>query len=462
MGRLGRKLGCLAILLIAMGNYCVGFTSDPDSPEDSVYYEFIPDISYDSIESKLKALQGEVELNLTPKVKAFIDYFTVRNREYTKKAIANANFYFPIFEHYLAKHGLPEELKYLSIIESGLNPRAISRAGAAGLWQFVPSTGRLYKLHQDWYVDERMDPYKATEAACRYLKELYGYFNDWELALAAYNSGPGRVRRAIRRSGYKKKFWEVYRYLPRETRSYVPQYVAILYALNHADEYNLFIDEPNYRMDYDTVMVSQYFHMPTFADQINVCLDDFVKLNPHIKHEALPENVKNFALKVPSDVYASVVSQRTFLYDTAGKVGKAQIEYKARNSVGSTYGRDRIVHRVRSGDVLGKIAMKYRVRVSDIRKWNRLNGNLIRIGQRLNIWVLPQYNKGLYSKPVARTVQKPVNLDGKKVHYVQPGDTLWDISRLYDGLTVERIKKLNNLTNSSIKPGQPLVIGEAD
>lgn len=462
MGRLGRKLGCLAILLIAMGNYCVGFTSDPDSPEDSVYYEFIPDISYDSIESKLKALQGEVELNLTPKVKAFIDYFTVRNREYTKKAIANANFYFPIFEHYLAKHGLPEELKYLSIIESGLNPRAISRAGAAGLWQFVPSTGRLYKLHQDWYVDERMDPYKATEAACRYLKELYGYFNDWELALAAYNSGPGRVRRAIRRSGYKKKFWEVYRYLPRETRSYVPQYVAILYALNHADEYNLFIEEPNYRMDYDTVMVSQYFHMPTFADQINVCLDDFVKLNPHIKHEALPENVKNFALKVPSDVYASVVSQRTFLYDTAGKVGKAQIEYKARNSVGSTYGRDRIVHRVRSGDVLGKIAMKYRVRVSDIRKWNRLNGNLIRIGQRLNIWVLPQYNKGLYSKPVARTVQKPVNLDGKKVHYVQPGDTLWDISRLYDGLTVERIKKLNNLTNSSIKPGQPLVIGEAD
>lgn len=462
MGRFESSFWAAIIFFAGLTSGFTGSATDPDSPSDSIYYEYLPDISYDTIEVKLQALEGEVELNLTPKVKAFIDYFTVRNREYTRKAMANANFYFPIFEKYLKQYGLPEELKYLSIIESGLNPRAISRAGAAGLWQFVPSTGRIYKLHQDWYVDERMDPYEATEAACKYLKELYSYFNDWELALAAYNSGPGRVRRAIRRSGYKKKFWEIYRYLPRETRSYVPQYVAILYALNYAEEHNLFIEEPNYQMDYDTVLVSQYFHMPTFADQINVCMEDFVKLNPQIKHEALPENVKNFALKVPADMYASIVDQRKFLYDTAGKVGKKQLEYRARNSIGSTYGRDRIIHRVKSGDVLGKIAMKYRVRVSDIRKWNRLSGNLIRIGQRLNIWVLPQYNKGLYSKPVAKTVQKPVNLDGKKVHYVQPGDTLWDISRLYEGLTVEQLKKLNNLSNNSIKPGQPLVIGEAD
>ena len=140
-------------------------------------------------------------LNLTPKVRGFIDYFTVRNRAYTLKAAQDAYYYFPIFEKYLKKYNLPQELKYLSIIESGLNPRAISRAGAAGLWQFVPSTGRIYKLHQDWYVDERLDPYAATEAACKYLKELYSYFNDWELALAAYNSGPGRVRESY------KKIW---------------------------------------------------------------------------------------------------------------------------------------------------------------------------------------------------------------------------------------------------------------
>ncbi len=434
-----------------------------DSPEDSILYEFIPDVTYEVIESRLSILENEVPLNFTPKVKGFIDYFTIRNRDYTRRAAENAYFYFPIFEKYLKKHNLPEELKYLSIIESGLNPRAISRAGAAGLWQFVPSTGRMFKLHQDWYIDERLDPYEATEAACIYLKELYTYFDDWELALAAYNSGPGRVRTAIRRSGYKKKFWEIYRYLPRETRSYVPQYVAILYALNHAEEHNMFIEEPNFQVSYDTVHVSQYFHIPTLADQLNVCMDDFVKLNPQIMRDALPEGVKDFALKVPVETRERIITERLFLYDTAGKVGKKELEYQSRNSVGSTFGRDRIVHRVRSGDVLGKIAMQYRVRVSDIRKWNRLSGNLIRVGQRLNIWVLPNYHKGLTAQPIAKTVQPhSVNLNGKKVHYVQQGDTLWDISRLYEGLTIDKIKQLNNLKNSSIKPGQPLVIGEAD
>ena len=177
--------------------------------------------------------------------------------------------------------------------------------------------------------------------------------------------------------------------MPRETRSYVPQYVAILYALNHAEEHNIFIEEPNYKVSYDTVHVSQYFHIPTFADQINICVDDLQKLNPQIKRNALPEGVKDFALRVPEDVRDMIVSERAFLYDTAGKVGKKELEYLSRNSVGSTFGRDRIVHRVRSGDVLGKIAMRYHVRVSDIRKWNRLSGNLIRVGQRLNIWVLP-------------------------------------------------------------------------
>ncbi len=429
---------------------------------DSVSYEFIPDVTYATIETRLGLLENEIPLNLTPKVKGFIDYFTIRNRDYTRKAAEDAYFYFPIFEKYLKEYNLPQELKYLSIIESGLNPRAISRANAAGLWQFVPSTGRMFKLHQDWYVDERLDPYEATEAACKYLKELYTYFDDWELALAAYNSGPGRVRTAIRRSGYKQKFWEIYRYLPRETRSYVPQYVAILYALNYGSEHNLFIEEPNFQVNYDTVHVSQYFHIPTFANQLNICVEDLEKLNPQIMWSALPDGVKNFALKVPYDVREKIISERAFLYDSASKVGKKELEFLARNSIGSTFGRERIVYKVRSGDVLGKIAMKYHVRVSDLRKWNRLNGNLIRVGQRLNVWVLPNYYKELKAQPIARSVQPPVNLNGKKVHYVQQGDTLWGISRLYEGLTIDKINQLNNLKNSSIKPGQPLVIGEAN
>ncbi|MDA0196581.1 MAG: LysM peptidoglycan-binding domain-containing protein [Bacteroidetes bacterium] len=452
------------ILVIAIG-HCFqmsGLAQEIESEEDSVVYDFIPDVHYDSIQNRLLQITSDMPLHFNTKVKGFIDYFTVRNREYTRNALANSNYYFPIFEKYLKQYGLPDDLKYLSIIESGLNPRAISSASAVGLWQFVSSTGSYYDLHQDWYIDERMDPYAASEAACKYLKQLHDYFDDWELALAAYNSGPGRVRRAIRRSGYKKGFWEIYPWLPRETRSYVPQFVAITYALNFAAEHNIFIEEPNYAIDYDTVLVSKYFHLPTFADQINVCMDDLEKLNPHVKRGALPENTHNFDLRIPIESKEFVVSNRSMLYDTASKVGQKELDYLSRSSVGSTYGRDQIRYIVKSGDVLGTIAIKYGVRVTDLMKWNNLSGNLIRIGQNLNVWVLPTYYSRLNSKPIAKTVQTPVELDGKKIHYVEPGDTLWDISRMYEGLTVERLRQLNELDNNNIKPGMPLVIGDSD
>ena len=404
---------------------------------------------------------NEIPLVFNVKVKSFIDYFTIRDRGYTKKVLANKNLFFPLFEEILAEYGMPDELKYLSIIESGLRPNAISRVGAAGLWQFMPATGKAMGLNQSWYIDERMDPEKATRAACRYLRSLYSMFGDWEMALAAYNTGPGNVRKAIRRSGYKKTFWEVYNYLPRETRSYVPQFVAMIYTLKYTDEHNFNLNEIElrYPIEHDTIWVSNYMHMETLANQINLCEDDLLLLNPQIIRGAIPEKTINYPLKVPQDLVIEIRKNKAELLDSAGKVGKKELEYLARNTPGSTFGRTRHIHRVRSGDVLGKIAQRYHVRVSDIKKWNRLNSNMIRVGQGLTIWILPHYSSKTKENYVVKSVPKQTKLViGGTYHMVQSGESLWSISMLYADLSVDKIKKLNNLTSSAIQPGQKLLI----
>lgn len=424
-----------------------------------VIYDTYPDVTYSEIEDRIAELEQTIPLEFNDRVRSFVDFFTIKNREYTVGVLNRKDRYFEVFEPILAKYNMPDELKYLAIVESGLRSNAVSRANAVGPWQFISSTGKMYGLKGNWYVDDRMDPYQATDAAARHLQDLYNMFDDWELAMAAYNCGPGNVRKAIRRSGYKKKFWEIYRYLPRETRGYVPQFVAMVYVMNHAEDHNLFPTEVEYQMDFDTVMVSQYFHLETFANQLNLCLDDLLMLNPDIKRGALPEGTRNYALKVPLDLKDTIVANRTFLYDTAGKVGKKELEYLARNTPGSTYGRQKQVYRVRSGDVLGTIARRYHVRVSDIKKWNNLRSNMIRIGQRLAIWVLPTYNsqtKNLY-RATARTNNQP-DLNGKKVYHVKTGDSLWSISRSTNQ-SIETIKELNQLKSNNIQPGQALIIG---
>ncbi|RLD20752.1 MAG: lytic transglycosylase [Bacteroidetes bacterium] len=428
-------------------------------PETTEFDSYPENYSYDLVADRLSCIQGDVQLEFNKKVFAFIDYFIVRNRAYTKDVIAKQSLYFPIMEEYLAKYNLPDELKYLSVVESGLNAQAISRAGAGGLWQFMPYTGRSYALHQDWYIDERFDPHQATEAACKYLSMLYNMFGDWELALAAYNSGPGNVRKAIRRSGYKKNFWEIYRYLPRETRSYVPQYVAITYAFNYAEEHNLLTIEPMYLMASDTIMIDGFMNLKILAENLDVCYDDIKKLNPNLKRYGVKTNGLSYPINIPEDKIDAFRDNRSEIIAATSTIGLKELEYMSRNSVGSTFGRDKVVYKVRSGDVLGTIAERYRVRVSDIKKWNRLNSNMIRVGQRLDIWLYP----GTKTRAVASTKKKvnPITIDynGKKVYTVQPGDTLWDIANKYKGLDIDKIKKLNNLKNSKIMPGQKLIIG---
>ncbi len=463
----------LFILILVMSSFIGAVTAADEKGQSDVHidtvmnkvfvpdysYEYIPDVSYDLIEDRIACLETDITLSYNPRVKSFIDYFTIRDRGYTKLMIQRMGVYFPLFEKYLQKHNLPIDLKYLAIVESGLNPRAVSRVGATGLWQFMPATGRGFKLHQDWYIDERMDPEKATEAACLYLKQLYNMFNDWELALAAYNAGPGNVRRAIRRSGYKESFWEVYDYLPRETRSYVPQFIAITYVMNYAEEHNLLEDRLQYAMMADTIVVNQFIDLETLANQINVCPEDLYNLNPELKRNAVPSDIKGYALKVPADKYEFINENRIALLDSAGRVGKERLEYLARNTVGSTYNKEKIVYKVQKGDVLGKIAGRYGVGIADLRKWNNINGNLIRAGQNLTIYVKPN-STSLSNQLAQSNASKPLPLPSEHVYLVQPGDTLWAISQKYDNLTIDQIKKLNNLTSNNIKPGQRLVLSQ--
>lgn len=422
--------------------------------------EYIPgDDSPALIADRLSCIEKKIPLVYNEKIHAFINYFTVKDREYTRMMMRRKNLYFPLFEKYLAKHGIPDELKYLSIIESGLNPRAVSRVRAVGLWQFMSATGRYYGLQNDWYIDDRMDPEKSTDAACRYLKDLYRMFNDWELALAAYNTGPGNVKRAIKRSGYKKTFWEIYNFLPRETRSYVPQFVAIIYTMNYLDHHNFVYEGEEMLVRSDTLHVNKFLNFETLAQLTNTCVEDLQKLNPAIQRNAVPQTGKRYVIHIPQQAKLVLDSNRVAILDSASKVGRKELELLAQTTSESTYGRDRIVYKVKSGDVLGSIALRYGVKVADLKKWNNLKSNTIRTGQRLTVWTRPSMKSTAVASNTSKsTSTTPVVVSGTTTYIVQPGDTLWDITRKFQGLTVEKIKNANNLDGNKIQPGQKLII----
>jgi membrane-bound lytic murein transglycosylase D len=324
-----------------------------------------------------------------------------------------------------------------------------------------------------------MDPVKSTQAGCRYLQYLYNMFDDWELALAAYNCGPGNVRRAIRRSGNKTTFWDIYPYLPRETRSYVPMFVAVTYAMNHYKDYNIRPDAEQHFIAYDTIHVNQQLDLALLAKQLNVPLDDFKFLNPQLKRNVVPAHLKNYALRVPKVAFDSLAANRQAILDSAARISPQTAELLAQAETApqrhaststSSGGRTRVTHKVTRGDALGKIADYYNVAVADIRKWNKLRGSSIRAGQRLAIWVKEQtasHSEAKASPAPAKAQAAPSGASSSlattstegKVYRVQPGDTLWSISKGHGGIPVERIKKMNKLRSNELKPGQRLIIG---
>ena len=418
-------------------NYPEGFV--PTFP-DSVYAERIENLRS----------QTTIELVFNNHVKSFIDVYAVKKRDHMCKILGLADIYFPMFEQALDKYDIPLEIKYLAVVESALNPRAGSHAGAKGLWQFMYATGKTYKLNVTSLVDDRMDPVKATEAACQHLLDLYNKYDDWFLALAAYNSGGGNVNKAIRRAGGLKNYWAIWPFLPKETRGYVPAFIAVNYVMSYSQEHNIYPTDPGIMADgVDSVTVRQPLHFDQLHEMLNIPMEDIKFFNPQYKASIIPANSKtHLSLRLPEIYIDSFIVHEKELYDFKTKKGidRAKLEEEMKKV------SDRSVHIVKSGESLGLIAKKYRISVNQLKTWNKLKSNTIYPGQKLIV-----YKSGA---PVSQSNSTPTksSSSGQKTHIVKSGDNLWDISKKY-GVSIEQIKKLNGLTDKSVlKIGQKIII----
>jgi membrane-bound lytic murein transglycosylase D len=453
------------------------------------------------VQPRLLALQREIPLTYNATIHQFVEYFAYRKPSFTKTMLERKGVYFPIYEKYLKKYGLPDELKYLSLIESGLNPKVISRAGAGGLWQFMPKTARVdFGLRIDEYIDERFDPEAATEAACKYMKQLYRIFGDWHLVLAAYNTGPGNVRRAIRRCNGGQTFWAIYDCLPRETRGYVPQYIGMLYMINHADSHDIFPENIETAIAHDTIHVNSYLDLDRLASLSSINLEEIQKLNPQILTHILPGYTRNFALRLPKNDMAFFKANRLAILDSATKLPPVFVEtpvqsaevYASNNTsndekpiiittpvMGASSSEPKMIveqevveddiedvvinkkpkkqyYVVRKKDNLTEIADKFDVEIYDLKVWNHLQKSTIQPGQKLVILKEKAVTSQVkYARSNAR--EKEAVKKGKtKFYNVQNGDTLWNISQRYGGISIDKLKKLNGIKGNVVKAGMKI------
>jgi membrane-bound lytic murein transglycosylase D len=443
----------------------------------------LPDSIY---EARLSKIPSVIQLPFNSIIRNHIQVYTVRQRAMFSAVLGLKDYYFPMIENIFDSYGLPAELKYLAIIESALNPNAVNRrSGATGMWQFMYSTGRLYGLTINSVVDERRDPVKSTHAAARFLKDLYGIYGDWVLVLAAYDCGPGIVNRAIARSGNKKDYWDIYFRLPVETRGYIPEFVAATYAVNYYPEHNLTPLPLNIPVSTDTIMVNKDIHLSQISEVMGIPYEELRAINPQYKTGLIPGSSKPMALTLPMNhlsdfigLHDTIVSYKKDIYLNK----KTRIADPTRSGYVSTdiKGKTKIYYTVKDGDNLGYISNWYRVSVSDLRNWNDLYHNTIRVGHKLVIFVDPskseyysnlntlsfEEKQQMLGKSVPANTKTPVQkepddgTDGEYITYiVRSGDTIWDIVKMYDNVTTSQVLALNNISDPvKIKVGQKLKI----
>ncbi|OFX50990.1 MAG: hypothetical protein A2066_13535 [Bacteroidetes bacterium GWB2_41_8] len=461
---------------------------------------------------RLQSMQSAVSLSYNSTVKNYIAMYTNRKPKQVAVMLGLANYYFPLFEEALAKYGLPMELKYLPIIESALNPGANSVASAVGLWQFMYPTGKMYKLEISTFVDERRDPIKATDAAVRYLRDLYNIYNDWHLVIAAYNCGPGNVNKAIKRSGNARDYWKIYYKLPKETRGYVPAFIAANYVMNFYQSHNIYPRTPDFPIITDTLMVNDYLHFNQIAEVIGIPVDQLRTLNPQYRRDIIPASkIKAYSLVLPQEEISAYLENESLIHK------HRRTEFFPNNEIvnpqskiasiepSDIKGRDKVIYTVKSGDNLGVISAWFRVRISDLKYWNRINKNFIKVGQKLTVYVpeghgeyFSHFNKmshsekqkSLNKKPTTSATQnlasvaekEPVessaattaseskntdkevltekNSNEEFVYYtVRKGDNFWSIAQKFPGVSNQDIMKLNNIRQAnSLMVGQKLKI----
>ena len=343
---------------------------------------------------RLSRIPAVMEMPYNEIIRKFIDMYAGRLRNQVSFMLSACNFYMPIFEEALDAYNLPLELRYLPIIESALNPSAVSRAGASGLWQFMLATGKMYGLESNSLVDERRDPIKATWAAARYLKELYAIYGDWNLVIAAYNCGPGTINKAIRRANGKTDYWEIYNFLPKETRGYVPAFIAANYVMTYYCDHNICPMETNIPASTDTIQVNKKLHFEQIADICGVSLEQIKSLNPQYKKNVIPGDSKPYTLRLPQNYISTFIDQQDTIYaHRADELFKNRKTIAIRDNTPPSATRGKAVvgngklvyHKISSGETLGSIAEKYKVRVKDIQNWNGLRNTKITAGKRLKI-----------------------------------------------------------------------------
>lgn len=450
--------------------------------------EMYPDFSDSVYLDRLSRIPSVFDLSYNRIVKNYIDVYTKRKRDQMEIMLGLTDYYFPIFEEILDQYNMPTELKYLAVVESALNPRAVSRAGATGIWQFMYGTARMYGLTMNSFVDERRDPVRATHAAAMFLKDLYNIYNDWTLAIAAYNCGPGNVNKAIRRAGGKRNYWDIYYFLPRETRGYVPAYIAATYAMHYYDEHNLSPRAISMPLFTDTIRVNRQLHLSQVAEVLGVDKQLLRDINPQYRRDIIPGNSQNFAIALPMEFVGPFIDFEDSIYayksdEFFNREMMTIAPSRATFTADTPAGHVRLTYTVKSGDNLGHIAEWYRVRIADLRYWNNITGNLIRVNQRLVVYVpsaradifrevnnmsfseKQEFVRRGYTLSASRTSSTGAQTateayTGDYIYYrVRQGDTLWEISRKFPGVSQDDILKLNNLSNANrIYPGQQLKI----
>ncbi len=412
------------------------------------------------VESRLAKLnaQSPFDLVYNNDVQAYINMYTVRNKKSVERMLGLSELYYPMFEEQLDKYNLPLELKHLAVIESALNPTATSHSGARGLWQFMYSTGKMYNLEVNSYVDERCDPYLETVAACKLLQALYKMFGDWQMVLAAYNAGPGTVLKAIRRAGGgKKTYWEIRPFLPKETQAYVPAFIAANYVMSYHGEHNIWAIAPRKTFyDVDTVSVRQQVTFGQIESVLGITHDELEFLNPMYKLGVIPVSFNEpYKLVLPVSKVGNFVSNEEEIYNYI-KTDTAM------TSLAVTV--EKTTHVVKSGETITSISRRYKCSVTDIRAWNGLKSNTLKPGQKLVIYTPGKVNVPATTKTTTNTTEKkpPVTTTSTpkpatittttttttasgttyKYYTVKTGDNLWTIAQKF-GTTVEELKKLN-------------------
>lgn len=435
-------------------------------------YQSITELKYDEVDypelptevlkARLATLNSKTPFNVeyNEALESVIKSYLKNRRQTMQRLMTLSEYYFPMFEKELDNHNIPLELKYLSIVESALKPRAKSRVGASGLWQFMYPTGKMYGLDVTSYVDDRFDPIKSTEAASKYLSKLYQIFDDWDLALAAYNSGPGNVNKAIRRSGGYKNYWNIRPNLPRETAGYVPAFLATMYIFEYAEEHGFKKANPDFRyFETDTIHVKQMISLDQVSKLLELPLEELQFLNPAYKLDIIPYvEGKNYTLRLPRHAIGKFVSNEANIYafveeenNKAEKPLPQLVEVQ----------ENRTTHKVKKGETLGVIARKYGVSISQLKQWNGLRSDRIQLGQTLKLFK-KQSTKA--STAVASTNSTPksaiseTSSEEVKTYKVRPGDSLWSITKKFPGLTVENIKKWNDISGDNIKAGTTIKI----